>query len=96
MELGGWRTPGSVVRYQKPTTEQLRTSLKTRRAVLVAAQPTVTTDSNLLTDTKKKAPSEPQLQAGQSVRNMGLGRVELPTSRLSGGPGRKRIPTPFL
>ena len=27
---------------------------------------------------------------------MGLGRVELPTSRLSGGPRRKRIPMPFL
>ncbi len=28
--------------------------------------------------------------------SVGLGRVELPTSRLSGGPRRKRIPTPFL
>jgi integrase len=32
MELGGWKTPVSVVRYQKPTTEQLRASLKTRRS----------------------------------------------------------------
>ncbi|MGH7513402.1 MAG: tyrosine-type recombinase/integrase [Gemmatimonadales bacterium] len=31
MDLGGWRTPASVVRYQKPTTEQLRAGLKTRR-----------------------------------------------------------------
>lgn len=32
MELGGWRTPASVIRYQKPTTEQLRASLRTRRS----------------------------------------------------------------
>jgi len=31
MKLGGWKTPNSVMRYQKPTTEQLRESLKTRR-----------------------------------------------------------------
>jgi hypothetical protein len=31
MELGGWKTPVSVVRYQKPTADQLRASLKTRR-----------------------------------------------------------------
>jgi integrase len=31
MDLGGWRTPASVVRYQKHTTEQLRAGLKTRR-----------------------------------------------------------------
>jgi integrase len=31
MELGRWRTPASVVRYQKPTTDQLRASLRTRR-----------------------------------------------------------------
>lgn len=30
MDLGGWRTPASVVRYQKHITEQLRASLKTR------------------------------------------------------------------
>jgi integrase len=31
MDLGGWRTPASVVRYQKHTTEQLRAGLKTRQ-----------------------------------------------------------------
>jgi integrase len=31
MNLGGWRTAVSVVRYQKPTTEALRAGLKTRR-----------------------------------------------------------------
>jgi len=31
MDLGGWKTPASVVRYRKPTTEQLRASLRTRR-----------------------------------------------------------------
>jgi integrase len=31
MELGGWRTAVSVVRYQKPTADELRAALKTRR-----------------------------------------------------------------
>ena len=31
MKLGGWKTPASVIRYQRPTTEQLQESLKTRR-----------------------------------------------------------------
>lgn len=37
MDLGGWRTPASVVRYQKHTTEQLRTGLKTRRRGISAS-----------------------------------------------------------
>jgi hypothetical protein len=50
-----------------------------------------------------EAPPGDDLKAGLSFRSMGLGRVEpkaaggqLPTSRLSGDPRRKRIPTPFL
>ena len=31
MDLGGWRTAASVIRYQKPTTEQLRSGLRSRR-----------------------------------------------------------------
>jgi hypothetical protein len=30
LRLGGWKTSVTVVRYQKPTTEQLRASLRTR------------------------------------------------------------------
>ncbi|MBA3344521.1 MAG: FHA domain-containing protein [Gemmatimonadales bacterium] len=36
------------------------------------------------------------LGSGNGTENMGLGRVELPTSRLSGGPSTKQIPAPLL
>ena len=66
MELDGWKTPASVVRYQKPSTEQLRASLQTRRsgtrppaATNRQEQPTVPARRS-----QKEAPANPSGRRG--------------------------------
>ena len=82
---GFWRygTSASVVWYQKHTPEQLRAGLQARRAAR-AAQPTAGTDSRTPGAGHSKPRQSRSSRRGNQFRSMGLGRVELPTSRLSG------------
>jgi integrase len=64
MDLGGWKTPASVVRYQKHTTEQLRAGLETRRSPNRAARRTPPSGTNRqrepTADSRKGRPQMPR------------------------------------
>ena len=85
--LGGWKEPQTVLKcYQRPDESTMREALEGRKPLKALGGVAIDTANDTPSPfwpMKKPRPVENH-QAGQAVEKMGLGRVELPTSRLSG------------
>jgi len=95
-QLGGWSGPDTLTAcYQQPDLDALRQGLrqaKQSKLGVQGTQSTVRIDSMGAGGPNEKPRLDLQVQAGQRHLKMGLGRLELPTSRLSGPYKTGQIP----